>query len=68
MKRAETLEKIHGTYREFEDAAWATLGECSADEIMLACRTYASELAAARLADLNDRIRPTTETVSDATT
>jgi hypothetical protein len=54
MNRREKLERKHGTYREFEDAAWATLGECSVDEIMQACDAYRRELADATLADLAD--------------
>ncbi len=49
----DRLVKAHGTYREFEDAVWNTLGETSIAECQEACAKYREELAIARLADLN---------------
>lgn len=54
MNRYDTLVTKHGTYREFEDAAWNALGECSVGEVQAACDKYRRELADARLADLAD--------------
>jgi hypothetical protein len=61
MSRYSDLERKHGTFQEFEAAAWNTLGECSMDEISAACTKYRRELAEARLADLADQRRRHTD-------
>lgn len=52
MKHRETIEAAHGTYREFEDAVWNTLGETSVRECQEACDKYRRELAEATELDL----------------
>ncbi len=52
MNKRDTLEAAHGTYREFEDAVWNTLGETSVAECRAACEAYKRDLAEATLADL----------------
>lgn len=62
-KRYDALIAKHGTYREFEDAVWNTLGETSVAECQVACQKYLRDLADARLADLEAEAALTKEPI-----